>query len=157
MNGVMSKIKFLSMAVAGLLALNLAIIGAIFLKESRLPPPGERQDKQLPKHIIIEKLHFDRQQIIEYEELIKVHRSNKDASNQMIHDLKNQLYSSVSSGSDSTRDSLIQLILEEQKKLELINYSHFSDIKMLCHPDQLKAFDDLSKKMLDIFSGMKSN
>jgi periplasmic protein CpxP/Spy len=151
----MNKIKFLSIAVVALVLLNLTIIGVLFFKESRHPLTGERHGKKEPKNIMIERLNFDDLQIIKYENLIKVHRSLKEESNQNIHDLKNVLYSSVAQGSVETRDSIVQLILVEQKKLELINYNHFADIRKMCNADQAKKFDGLSKNMLDIFSGMK--
>ncbi len=151
----MSKIKFLIIAVVGLLGLNLAIIGAIFIRERRPPLRGEGSGRNEPKLFVIEKLKFDEKQIMEYEALIEVHRSQRETSNQKIHYLKNELYASVAQGSSEIRDSLIGSVLEEQKKLELINYNHFADIKMLCRPEQQKEFDELSKKLLDIFSRPK--
>jgi periplasmic protein CpxP/Spy len=71
----MSKIKLLSIAVIGLLVMNLCIVGFLFLGKPPLPPEGEAPfAKEATRKKIIELLHFDNEQIRQYEELIQQHR-----------------------------------------------------------------------------------
>ncbi len=58
----MNKTKLLSFAVIALLLLNFGILGSLLLSKDKDGPKGKR----MPREIVIEKLHFDDNQVIEY-------------------------------------------------------------------------------------------
>ena len=62
----MNKTKLLSVAVIALLVLNFGILGFLFLSKKHEP-----NGRKMPREIVIEKLHFDENQIVEYEKIIK--------------------------------------------------------------------------------------
>lgn len=155
MTSTMNKIKLLSIAVIGLLLLNLGILAFLYLRQFRHPRPHDGRPFREPREVVIERLNLDKEQVAKYDALIKVHRQQRAAANEKIHDMKSALFASVPSGSVAVRDSILNLIVAEEKQLELVHYNHFTDIKNLCRPEQQKAFADLSKDMLDIFSGMR--
>lgn len=150
----MSKIKLLSIAVIGLLAINFGILGFLFLRKppmregpGSLGPPEER-----PKHIIIERLHFDKEQVTRYEQLISEHRNKIRVLDEEIRATKNNLYSTLNDDSSLNRDSLETRLGEIQKEIETTHYNHFADIKKLCHPDQLKDFNRLTADLAKVFA-----
>jgi periplasmic protein CpxP/Spy len=155
MTFTMNKIKLLSIAVIGLLLLNLGILGFLYLRQQRHARPHDGRPQREPREVVIERLNLDKDQIAKYDALIKVHRQQRAAANEKIHTMKSALFASVPDGSTVARDSILTLLIAEERQLELVHYNHFTDIKKLCKPDQQRAFEDLSKDMLDIFSGMK--
>jgi hypothetical protein len=50
-----------------------------------------------------------------------------------------------------TKDSLIEILASNQKKIEETHFKHFQDIKKLCTPEQMNRFDDLTEELSRIF------
>ena len=87
----MSKSKLLSIAVIGLLVINLGILAFLFTRKPPNPPkdgPGRSQEG--PKKIIIERLHFDKDQAAQYEQIIKEHQEAIKSLDQQIRLTKNK-------------------------------------------------------------------
>jgi protein CpxP len=149
----MERTKLLTITVIGLLLLNLATLGFLFLngpKPGRLPHEGRRE----PKEIIIEKLHFDAQQQKEYAKLIQWHRGEINQLDDNIRQVKNDLYSGLSEKEINvkTKDSLITLLNSYQKQIEETHFKHFEDIKKLCKPQQQEDFEILTEELSRIFA-----
>lgn len=149
----MERTKLLTITIIGLLLINLATLGFLFLngpKPGGMPHEGSRQ----PKEIIIEKLHFDANQQKEYEKLILWHRGKIDQLDDSIRQTKNTLYSGLSESdiNTKTKDSLITLLNAYQKQVEETHFKHFEDIKKLCKPDQQEDFMALTTELSRIFA-----
>lgn len=147
----MDKIKLLTYSVIGLVLLNIGIISFLYLSK----PNSNRDDnRRKPKDIIIEKLHFDATQEKKYEEIINVYRNKIDSLNNNNRELKAELYSQLKqpSVSDKIKDSLIKLILVNQKNIEETNFNHFQDIKSICNKSQIDNFNDLTEELEKLFS-----
>jgi protein CpxP len=149
----MERTKLLTITIIGLLLINLATLGFLFLngpKPGGMPHEGRRQ----PKEIIIEKLHFDANQQKEYEKLILWHRGKIDQLDDSIRQTKNTLYSGLSESdiNTKTKDSLITLLNAYQKQVEETHFKHFEDIKKLCKPDQQEDFMALTTELSRIFA-----
>ena len=160
----MSKIKLLTIAVIGLLLINIAIVS--FLMFRKPPPslagrPPMGQDGQPPlqqdrlKNIIINKLHFDKEQAAQYEKLIVQHQAIIKSLNDSIKDAKNDLYSSLTDVTFTGKDSLIAKLGLLQRQVELTHYEHFAAIKTLCKPDQLENYASLTKELARFFAPPK--
>ncbi len=149
----MSKIKLLSIAVIGLLLTNAGIVGFLLLKKPPVPiegmPPGKREG---PRKIIIERLHFDKAQVAEYELLIKEHRKLVRELKDSISDTKNTLYQSLTTDNFNGKDSLTGLLSMLQKRIESVHYDHFAQIKKLCKPEQMEAFNKLTNDLAYYFT-----
>ena len=148
----MEKTKLLTITVFGLLLLNLGTLSFLFFnsrKEHR--PPHDRHN---PKEIIIDKLHFDAAQQKEYAKLIEWHRGEITKLDGNIRKAKNELYSQLSQPETNiiVKDSLIAVIISNQKQIEETHFKHFEDIKKLCHKDQMKDFNDLTEELGRIFA-----
>jgi hypothetical protein len=146
----MSKIKLLSFAVAGLLLLNLGTLAFLFFNKPSKPagPTGEEG----PKRIIIERLGFDKEQIVAYENLIKNHQQAIRKLRMEIGKTKNNLYSTLTGETQMNKDSLETRLGEIQKQVEEVHYNHFSDIKKICRPQQMDAFNSLTKDLAKYFA-----
>jgi hypothetical protein len=145
----MNKERFYKWTIVGLVVSNLFL--AVFLFFRSLPP--KRFAPDAPKRIIIERLHFDKNQIAQYESLIQEHKKQIRTKDEEIRKLKNELYSLLPvENNSSKKDSLITLMAEKQKDVEYIHYNHFVDIKKLCKPNQMADYNLLVKEIKDIFN-----
>lgn len=143
----MSKIKLLSIIIIVLLITNLALISFLFFGKVRHPNPMEK------KYIVIEKLHFDGSQIIEFEKLIDMHQTEIREVDNQIRILKNKLYNTlVYDTIPGFRDSLITEIGKKQMKIETIHLNHFTQVKKLCKPEQEAAFKDFTSELSKFLS-----
>ncbi len=146
----MDKIKVLSFAVIALLLLNFGTLGFLLLsgtKHDRRPP------HRMPKEIITDKLQLDAAQQAAYQTLIDWHRGTIDSLDQQIRSTKNDLYLQLTQKTINikTKDSLIEILASNQKKIEETHFKHFQDIKNLCKPNQMNSFNELTEELSRIF------
>lgn len=152
MNYTMSKQKLLSAAVILLLTLNLGMIAFQFFQKGAHGPqdkPPLREDE--PKNIIIERLHLDKKQIAQYENLIKEHQRVIKSLNDSVRFAKNNLYHSLAIENFSAKDSLIRRLGGLQDKIELTHYNHFASIREICRPEQVEDFNKLTQELAGFF------
>ena len=116
----MNKIKLLTFSVIGLLILNVGIIFFLFFSK----PAFENRERigiaKNPKEVIGKRLHFDANQLKQYQELITIHRKKIDSLDANIKGIKLELYSKLQANSVNTKanDSLINMMLINQKLVE---------------------------------------
>lgn len=140
----MNKFKFLKLIIIGLLVSNGVLLFMLFKEHVR---------KGGPKAIIIEKLHFDKEQIKNYETYIQQHRKAIDNNEAILNKLRSSLFEQLKYKQDTTKiDSLISKIAMQQNLAEKINYNHFLEIKRLCKPSQQEYFDELTTEIANLFS-----
>lgn len=154
----MSKMKWLSVAVIGLLIINLAIVSTILFKKEApvllsqhpMPPGAERPGG--PKFYIMERLKFDETQKAAYEKLVFNHRNSINEKEGEIVLLKNKLYATLTNDKSAPeKDSLQAALATVQQQIEAIHYNHFADIKKICTPQQLPLYNELSKEFASFF------
>ena len=144
----MNKKYFLIIIIIGLLLSNLLLIGFITSQKKE-----KRQGPRQPKNIIIDRLHFNENQVLAYELLVKNHLNKVRPKDREIRDAKNALYQQLLFESNEvTVDSLTTRISLIQKQIEHIHYDHFKDIKELCGPEQEEAYTTLLDDLSHIFS-----
>jgi hypothetical protein len=151
----MSKIKLLSIAVIGLLVLNLFIVGFLFLRKPLRPggrPDGPPPLAQAgPQNEIIEELRFDSVQESQYRILIDDHKESTKSLNDSIRNVKSILYKTLNDENNPDTDSLIEKLGALQKSIERTHYEHFAELKKLCRPDQLSDFEELTTRLAGFF------
>ena len=140
----MNKVKLLSVLAIVLLITNL--ISLAFILSNK---PGRREG---PKEYIIKQLNFDEDQIKEYQKLIFDHRMNIRSFDEKIYRLKGELYGFLNSHSETEKDSIIGEIAKVQIEVENTHCKHFKDIKNLCKPSQMDAYNALLLEMSYLFS-----
>jgi len=153
----MSKTKLLGIAVIGLLMLNFGILG--FLVFRKPPHPGERMHGRLqdgPRNIIIERLHFDKEQVAQYELLINEHQGAMRRLRDSIENTKNILYETLNSEPAKDGDLLVNKLGMLQKEIEQTHYKHFTALKKICRPDQMERFKKLTSELAIFFAPGKN-
>lgn len=147
----MNKNKLLIFIIAGLLVSNILLV--VFMMKGR-PHGGHGPDhRPMPREIIIERLHFDANQVKRYDTLIKKHRSDINGYQETLMSLKNNLYTNLKSKTDKpTIYFSIDAIAKVQSEIEHVHYAHFEDIKALCKPDQLGDFNKLVEELARLFA-----
>ena len=107
-----------------------------------------------PKKVIIEKLGFDKNQVIQYEKLIQKHRHLMHENECKMDTLRNVLYAELMSAETDSFDYefVISSISKQQAEAEKINFSHFLEIKKLCKPEQMQRFELLTFEISTLFT-----
>lgn len=149
----MNKTKVLGFAVIALLVLNFGILAFLFFSKNDNGSRG----RKMPREIIIEKLHFDENQIVEYDKIIKTHQEDIRNLDDSIRSTKNELYQLLNSETiDSVqKDSLYLKLANYQKQIETTHFNHFIEIKKLCKKEQLSDYENLTEELSKLFSHPK--
>lgn len=150
-NCTMNKLKLLKYSVITLLVLNVALMAFLFFGRPHSHPPHRGEKHLQPKVIIIEKLHLSKEQVFQYEELIKEHRSEIEELDQQLGRIKNYIYSSVST-QDSLPEEKLMHLSTVQQQIERAHYRHFQGIKALFTTEQLEYFQELSQDLSRMFA-----
>ncbi len=146
----MNSTKFYKISAICLLVINLILTGFMIFA----PPPPHK--KGGPKHFIIEKLDFDKEQISQFDILIAKHKeSRKEIHNKIITQKKNLYQLLLKENKAIERDSVISLIGGLQQKAESVDFDHFNDLRLLCHEDQKKKFEKLILELAELFNRKK--
>ena len=141
----MTKIKLLVAAVCLLVAVNLFMMWQL-AKPPRFNGPENQK-------IIIEKLGLDANQEAQYDQLVGAHKRNIRMYDDSMKALKKELYTKSLVVSDTAgAQAIIQKITEVQQSIEWVHYGHFEDIRALCRPDQLPAFEELAIDLSSMFN-----
>lgn len=146
----MDKTKVLGFAVISLVLLNIGILGFLFFSKEK----DGRIGRKMPREIVIEKLHFDENQIKEYDKVIKIHQKNIRNLDDSIRSAKNELYKLLNAETVNSlqKDSLCLKLANYQKQIETTHFNHFIEIKKLCKNEQSTAFKNLTGELSKIFS-----
>jgi periplasmic protein CpxP/Spy len=131
----------------------LLLVFNIVLLTYMLKSGTDKKGPDRNRNIVIAKLQFDANQIIQYDSLIVIHRGIIRPAKQKLLELKNNLYHQLNMDyNQAQNDSLILEINTIQKKMEQTHISHFYDIKSLCKPSQMDAFKDLTAELSGLFT-----
>jgi Spy/CpxP family protein refolding chaperone len=141
----MSKLRFYQYLSITLLAGNLFLL---WLHFSVKKPPHNG-----PRKEIIQRLNLDEAQITRYDTLIANHRKSLFALDTKIQQQRKALYTSIGSGNNA--DSLLQSLNRTQRDIEQLHYAHFRDIRALCKPEQVPAFEQLTQDLAAMFGPAK--
>lgn len=149
----MKKTKLLEFTVIALFILNFGILGFLFLHKDNDGP----RDRKMPREIVIEKLHFNKNQVEKYDNVIRKHRQNIRIIDDSIRKTRNELYQLLNFKTVDTlkRDILYLKFSSFQKQIETTHFNHFIEIKNICKENQLQDFDNLTKELSKIFSNGK--
>lgn len=137
--------------IVGLCVVNIGLMAFILFKSQdpqRTGPPGMPPEDR-PRHLIIQKLSFNDQQVAAYDELIYAHRDTIRQLERKIMDTKNKLYGTLVNG--GAKDTLVAELAALQQQIETVHYNHFIDIKKLCRPEQQQKFNELTRELAEYF------
>lgn len=142
----MNKLRFISLIALGLLLSNAILVYFLLQK------PGHHRPGQ-QKNVVIERLHFDENQVKQYELLIQKHQDDITETEGRVMVLKTALYKSLATnGNTLLKDSLINELGKVQIAIENIHYQHFQAIRTLCNKGQFADYDSLTNDIAKIFA-----
>ena len=149
----MKKDSILIVCIIALLLLNLGTLGFLFSESTGHKPPPKPilPEMQKPGELIIERLNFDKTQQKLYQELIQEHHKAIRLLENKRFNLKEILYHSLKK-EDHSIDTIVEQLGNLQKEIELTHYNHFTEIKAICKPEQMNAFDSLAEDFANIFN-----
>ena len=128
----MNKQKFYIIIIGILILINLTLMWLFFNQNNSSKKCG-------PRDMIIEALHFDDEQIREYDLLITDHRV-------LMRKGKSNLYNFRKSYFLTDSDSALSLLSISYSNLESINKNHINDIMEICTASQKEDFRILIKE-----------
>ena len=142
-----------------LLVLNLIAVSAFWFLHGG-NKNGGREDRSGkgqgagPRNEIIDRLHFDKGQVAQYDSLIVKHRKLVGQKEKEIQGLRTSLFMGVSDGIDSKlKDSWVRQIGVLHADIQQIHFAHFLDIQKICKPEQRADFERLTKDLSTMFRG----
>lgn len=139
-----------------LLVLNLIAVSAFwFFNRGNNHKNGGRDGQGAgPRNEIIDRLHFDKTQVSQYDSLIVKHRKLIGQKEKEIQGLRTSLFMGLSQGIDSNlKDSWVRRIGVLHADIQRIHYAHFLDIQQICKPEQQDDFALLTKDLAKMFRG----
>jgi periplasmic protein CpxP/Spy len=142
----MKKVKVISAIAIVLLVINVFLV--VFMIRNK--PYNHSQHE--PKRTIIQALHFDKNQVRDYEKLIQDHRKGIHKLEKQLVFAKKKLYSGMSLKNNVSNDSLITSIGNIHIQIEQHHYNHFLSVKTICKPNQLIYFNKFTRKMHQLFT-----
>jgi regulatory protein YycI of two-component signal transduction system YycFG len=128
----MNKQNFYIIIIGVLILINLILMW-FFLNQNNSSKKGG------PRDMIIEALHFDDEQIREYDLLIKDHRI-------LMRKGKSELYDFRKSYFLTDSDSALSLLSNSYSNLENINKNHINEIMEICNSSQKEDFRIIVKE-----------
>ena len=128
----MNKQNFYIIIIGVLILINLILMW-FFLNQNN------SSKKSGPRDMIIEALHFDDEQIREYDLLIKDHRI-------LMRKGKSELYNFRKSYFLTDSDSALSLLSNSYSNLENINKNHINEIMEICNSSQKENFRIIIKE-----------
>lgn len=138
-----SRNRTVFLIITMLVMINVGLLVYFFMQR------GEADQGRRPRYLIVRewlsgKVGFDSSQMKQYHALRERNRTLMKTSGQRIMRSKDSLFRLVKdpSASPGAIDSAATRIGQYQKELDLQLFQHFSRIRGLCRPDQLRAFDE---------------
>ena len=145
----MEKTKLLTIAVIGLLILNIVTVTFLWLGRSHPPRFGQktgRNGRPPAAAFLVKELNFDEHQTASYDRLREVHHKK----NEDLQDVLRQNREALFSGIATNDTSKLAEIGEIQKEFDRSTFLHFQEVRTLCRPDQQPKFDQIIGEVLRI-------
>ena len=141
-------LKFWKGLAVLLLALNIALMCFLIFRPPFGGPPMKGQGGP-PGKFLVEKLKFSEQQKTAFESLREAHHDSILILMDEGMKLRKTFFDGLKIDAGNTmKDSLANLIANNQKQIELLTYSHFEKVKMLCDPSQKLIFNDIIQEVI---------
>lgn len=144
----MKQIQFYKYAIAGLVLLNLALIG-FFILSKPLPPQPLHGDFGIQAPRI---LHLNAEQRKAFRFSADSHHRKMQALSLRQKELLAHYFQQIVDSSQTDNALLLQKAEQlEREKIE-ITYQHFEEVKSILKPEQLPYFKEFMQAVLDVMS-----
>jgi protein CpxP len=154
--------KWLLILVAILLLTNIATLSIYWFKkpdhEGGPGRDGANREKRMGQ-FMVDQLKFDTTQEAAYwklrDSMMTIQKPVMDSirnAKKRFFDLLNQTETT-----DSTLITRSNEIADLQKKLDLVTFRHFQNVRAICRPDQLQKFDTVIKEIVNRMTPFRRN
>lgn len=149
----MEKTKLLTIAVIGLLLLNLGTLLFLLLQKPGPPVHGGPPPHERPSAIIIRTLELDEQQQEQFMELRDAHREKADQLEEQRMHLQRQLFDLLRQPqpNQAAADTLAAQIAALQQQMVLHNFRHLGELRTILRPGQMDNYEELTEQMASFF------
>jgi hypothetical protein len=142
--------KILVWTVALLVLCNIGLILAIWLK----PGAGDKGKHETPRDYVIRNLDMADEQVDKYDVLIHAHRQAMHGLRDEAMQYRRILFSGIGNKNNPVNaDSIAQLIAEAQKRIEIVTYEHFAQVREICTDAQKPVFDNIINDVIKKMNG----
>jgi periplasmic protein CpxP/Spy len=132
-----------------LIVMNMALI-VFLLLGGPLRRLHEPKEGDAPGKLLVDKLKFTAQQESAFDKLRNAHHDSILALQEEGRKLRKTFFDGLRSDTpDLNKDSLADKISANQRKIELITYNHFEEVKKLCSPEQKNIFNDIIQDVIE--------
>ncbi|HTA62864.1 MAG TPA: Spy/CpxP family protein refolding chaperone [Bacteroidia bacterium] len=147
-----NQLKFWKWAVMLLAALNICLLGSIWLKQSnqasdemRRPPNGAKA-----ADFLLEQLKFSPEQLVAFEKLKEVHHHSMDSLREISKEVHKLFFDNLKNEKPDTAkvNELARAIANNQTQIELVTFNHFKEVRKLCDEKQKVTFDEIIQEVL---------
>lgn len=145
-----SKVYLLIIAI--LLVANIALLSFLLMKKGNDKPHSKRPDRgAMISGFLKTEIGFDAAQLEQYDTLSARHKENMKIMFDSLRSSKDKQFKQLTAGnfSDSAMSAVAEQSAASQKMVEWQMFTHLKNIRMLCKPEQLAAFDSLFAKILN--------
>jgi periplasmic protein CpxP/Spy len=136
-------IKFWKIFAIVLIALNIVLIVFMLKGPPRGRHPGGKEDGA-PGKFLVKKLKLTAKQEAEFNILREAHHDSIEVLISKEKKLKKSFVDGlISDAASGDEDSILNLIAENKKQVELLTYKHFQEVKKICTSEQKVIFNDI--------------
>ena len=144
----MEKSKLLTFAVVGLLLLNFATLGFIFIQHPPRGFPPQGMKDNAPADFIVHELNFNDTQKTEFMKLVAEHRKDMDNLREKDRENHKKLFDQLGISDTLSVNSVLQTIGNTQSDMAKITFTHFQKVNNLCTPEQRNKFNTVIQAAL---------
>ncbi len=146
-------LRFWKLAVIVLVLCNIGLLATIWFRPH---PPQDMRHGEQTRNYVISTLKFSDEQGKQYDALIVLHKEAMKNQKRACASCRTLFFSGIANPrqNPAVADSLASAVADCQKKIELVTYNHFSDVRKICTDAQKAEFD---KIILDVVRKMIGN
>lgn len=140
-----SKNKILIGAVIILMILNIALLAAIWLTNSK-----QKQRRETPADFLIKELGLNNEQQRAFRSLAAKHRQQADKLREQVKEARRDLFNLLEHPAvdDSSKKAAAATAAKNLEQLDLLTFDHFKEVRALCTPAQQLKFDEIIEEVL---------
>lgn len=139
-----SKNTILVWSVILLMAANVVLMIFIFTSHNKQRPPGGA-----PADYLIKELALNEDQQNKLRSMAREHHRQAEDIKENIKDVRHQLFELLKHPeNDSAGNAAADSVAANLKKLDLLTFQHFKEVRSMLTPEQQKKFDDIIEDVL---------
>lgn len=145
------KSKIFISIIGILLVINIGVVSFLLLNKKSSKHEKRPDRKTMISNFLKTELDFDSAQLLKYDSLSNRHKEIIKKMYDSLKVSKDSQFRQLTAGdfSDSIMDAVASQSGAHQKAMELQMFTHLKNIRLLCKPAQIHAFDSLFVKVLN--------